>query len=72
MGLIYIVDVDQQESLREMSDSTTAVLRTPDGCFDNLPLWDVEPHYFTSTLFGLEVRIAYYDLCEKEAGETIL
>ena len=27
-----------------------SVLRTPDACFDNLPLWDYEPQYFTSTL----------------------
>ncbi len=49
-----------------------SVLHTPDACFDNLPLWDYEPQYFTSTLYGLEVRIAYYDLGEKGAEETIL
>ena len=49
-----------------------SVLRTPDVCFDNLPLWDYEPQYFTSTLYGLEVRIAYYDLGEEGAEETIL
>ena len=49
-----------------------SVLRTPDACFDNLPLWEHEPKYFTSTLYGLEVRIAYYDLGEKGAEETIL
>jgi haloalkane dehalogenase len=51
---------------------TNSVLRTPDACFDNLPLWDYEPQYFKSTLYGLEVRIAYYDLGEKDADETIL
>ncbi len=55
-----------------MKSSTMSVLRTPDACFDNLPLWDYEPQYFTSTLYGLEVRIAYYDLGEKGAEETIL
>ena len=49
-----------------------SVLRTPDACFDNLPLWNYEPQYFTSTLYGLEVRIAYYDLGEQGAEETIL
>ena len=48
------------------------MLRTPDSCFDNLPLWDQEPKYFTSTLYGLAVRIAYYDLGESGAEETIL
>ncbi|MEM7133016.1 MAG: haloalkane dehalogenase [Chloroflexota bacterium] len=52
--------------------SLTTVLRTPDACFQNLPLWDYEPQYFTSTLYGMTVRIAYYDLGEKEAEETIL
>ena len=54
------------------SPSTMSVLRTPDARFDNLPLWDYEPQYFTSTLYGLEVRIAYYDLGEEGAEETIL
>jgi haloalkane dehalogenase len=48
------------------------VLRTPDACFDNLPLWDYEPQYFTSKLYGLDVRMAYYDLGDKGAEETIL
>ena len=48
------------------------MLRTPDSCFDNLPLWDHEPKYFTSTLYGLAVRIAYYDLGESGAEKTIL
>ena len=35
-----------------------SVLRTPDACFDNLPLWDYEPQYFTSTLrSGLKTRL---------------
>jgi haloalkane dehalogenase len=55
-----------------MKSSKMSVLQTPDACFDNLPLWDYEPQYFTSTLYGLEVRIAYYDLGEKGAEETIL
>ncbi len=55
-----------------MKSSKMSVLHTPDACFDNLPLWDYEPQYFTSTLYGLEVRIAYYDLGEKGAEETIL
>ena len=54
------------------SPSTMSVLRTPEACFDNLPLWNYEPQYFTSTLYGLKVRIAYYDLGEEEAEETIL
>jgi haloalkane dehalogenase len=54
------------------SPSTRSVLRIPDACFNNLPLWDYEPQYFTSMLYGLEVRIAYYDLGEKGAEETIL
>ena len=55
-----------------MKSSKMSVLHTPDACFDNLPLWDYEPQYFTSMLYGLEVRIAYYDLGEKGAEETIL
>ena len=54
------------------SPSTMSVPRTPEACFDNLPLWNYEPQYFTSTLYGLKVRIAYYDLGEEEAEETIL
>ena len=54
------------------SKSMTPVLRTPDTCFDNLPLWDYEPQYFTSTLYGMAVRMAYYDLGTKDAEETIL
>jgi haloalkane dehalogenase len=48
------------------------VLRTPDECFENLPLWNYEPSYFTSKLYDLEVRIAYYDLGNKEAQETLV
>ena len=48
------------------------VLRTPDKHFKNLPLWNYEPHYFTSKLYDLEVRIAYYDLGNKEAKETLV
>ena len=48
------------------------VLRTPDAAFDNLPGWGWEPSYFTSTLFGAEVRIAFYDLGDPSAAETIL
>jgi len=54
------------------SPSTMSVLRTPDACFDDLPLWDYEPRYFTSTLYGLEVRIANYGLGERGAEETVL
>lgn len=32
----------------------------------------LRPQYFTSKLYGQEVRIAYYDLGEKDAEETIL
>ena len=48
------------------------VLRTPDKYFESLPLWNYEPHYFTSKLYDLEVRIAYYDLGNKEAKETLV
>ncbi|MEM7536386.1 MAG: haloalkane dehalogenase [Chloroflexota bacterium] len=51
---------------------STAVLRTPDECFDDLPLWNYEPQYFTSTLYGMDVRIAYYDLGNPDAEETLL
>ena len=69
---------DSYENLRRVAQqpqalaSTMSVLRTPDACFDNLPLWNYEPQYFTSRLYGLEVRIAYYDLGDKGAEETIL
>ena len=46
------------------------VLRTPDACFENLPLWEYEPKYFTSRLYGLDVRMAYYDLGDPAAEET--
>ena len=46
------------------------VLRTPDACFENLPLWDYEPKYFVSRLYGLDVRMAYYDLGDPAAEET--
>ena len=49
-----------------------SVYRTPDKYFENLPLWDYEPKYFTSTLYNLKVRIAYYDLGNKKSKETIL
>lgn len=48
------------------------VLRTPDIHFENLPLWDYEPEYFTSKLYDMEVRIAYYVLGDKSATETIV
>ena len=48
------------------------VLRTPDACFDHLPLWDYEPSYFTSRLYGMDVRMAYYDLGKRDAVETII
>lgn len=54
------------------STSTGSVLRTPDDRFDGLLLWDYEPSYSTSTLYGLEVRMAYYDLGSADAEETIL
>jgi hypothetical protein len=31
------------------------VLRTPDECFADLPLWDYEPSYFVSKLYDMEV-----------------
>ena len=49
-----------------------SVLRTPDSYFSALPLWDYEPQYFTSRLYGLDVRMAYYDLGNKESDEIIL
>ena len=49
-----------------------SVYRTPDKYFQNLPLWNYEPKYFTSTLYNLKVRIAYYDLGKKRSKETIL
>ena len=52
--------------------NNSKVLRTPDKYFKNLPLWDYEPSYFTSKLYNLEVRIAYYDLGDKKAHETII
>jgi haloalkane dehalogenase len=56
----------------EPSRSSERVLRTPDTHFDDLPLWDYEPSYFTSRLYGLEVRMAFYDLGPRDADETIL
>ena len=48
------------------------VLRTPDEHFANLPLWPYEPKYFTSKLYDMDVRIAYYDLGPRDAKETIV
>lgn len=48
------------------------VLRTPDIHFKNLPLWDYEPEYFTSKLYDMKVRIAYYVLGDKSSTETIV
>ena len=48
------------------------VLRTPDAAFADLPGWQYEPLYFTSSLFGAQVRIAYYDLGDSSAMETVL
>ncbi|MBF07252.1 MAG: haloalkane dehalogenase [Chloroflexi bacterium] len=56
----------------QLSSLTKLVLRTPDSCFDNLPLWNYEPQYFMSRLYGLDVRMAYYDLGDKRSEETIL
>mgnify|MGYP005722290899 FL=1 len=55
-----------------MENSLNKILRTPDIFFKNLPLWDYEPQYFTSKLYNMEVRIAYYDLGNKTAEETII
>ena len=41
---------------RDDGDASMVVLRTPDECFANLPLWNYEPSYFTSRLYGMEVR----------------
>ena len=49
----------------QSAQQTSTVLRTPDACFDNLPLWDYKPQYFMSRLYGMDVRIAYYDLGDK-------
>ena len=43
-------------SLSIAAGSTMPVLRTPDECFADLPLWPYEPSYFTSHLYGMEVR----------------
>ena len=48
------------------------VLRTPDEHFENLPLWPYEPKYFTSKLYDMDVRIAYYDLGPRDAEETLI
>ena len=55
-----------------MEKNIKKVLRTPDRYFKNLPLWDYEPKYFTSKLYDMEVRMAYYDLGDKSAEETII
>jgi haloalkane dehalogenase len=65
-------DPNFRQAGQPSQSSTISVLRTPDACFDNLPMWDYEPQYFTSRLYGLDVRMAYYDLGDKEAEETIL
>jgi haloalkane dehalogenase len=43
-------------------------VRTPDGCFENLPDWDYEPQYLE--IDGLQQ--AYVDEGSGESGETIL
>ena len=48
------------------------ILRTPDTHFVDLPDWAYKPQYFTSNLFGLEVRIAYYDEGDSSAQETVV
>ncbi len=48
------------------------VLRTPAARFENLPGWPYQPKYFTSTLYGVEVRIAYYDIGPHAARETLV
>jgi haloalkane dehalogenase len=63
---------NENHSCGPSAQQSTAVLRTPDACFDNLPLWDYGPQYFASKLYDLDVRIAYYDLGNKNAEETIL
>ena len=55
-----------------MEKNIKKVLRTPDIHFKNLPLWNYEPNYFTSKLYDMEVRMAYYDLGDKSAEETII
>ena len=51
-----------------MSDPIERVLRTPDSAFVNISGWDWgSPHYFTSTLFGASIRIAYWDLGPRES-----
>ncbi|MDC3131487.1 haloalkane dehalogenase [Pelagibacteraceae bacterium] len=48
------------------------ILRTPDKYFKDLPLWNYKPKYFTSNLYNLKVRIAYYDIGKKSAKETLV
>ena len=55
-----------------MGKNFNYILRTPDIMFKNLPLWNYEPQYFTSKLYNMKVRIAYYDLGNKTAEETPL
>ena len=72
MGLQKMDDSNENLKSDPSAEKKGSVLRTPDACFENLPLWDYEPEYFTSRLYGLDVRIAYYDLGDKDAKETIL
>eukprot|EP00937_MAST-01D_sp_MAST-1D-sp2_P000972 g972.t1 len=48
------------------------VVRTPDEHFKDLPGWPHEPSYFTSRLYGLSVRMAYYAAGPSDARETVL
>ena len=70
MGLQKMDDSNENLKSDPSAEKKGSVLRTPDACFENLPLWDYESEYFTSRLYGLDVRIAYYDLGDKDAKET--
>ena len=45
-----------------MEEVSRGVVRTSESRFEGLADWAHKPSYFTSSLFGLHVRMAYYDL----------
>lgn len=58
--------------LQAVKDCELTILRTPEANFHNLKDWPYDVTYFESRLYGLEIGIAYYDLGDEEADETVV
>ena len=58
--------------LQAVKECELTIFRTPEANFHNLKDWPYDVTYFESRLYGLEIGIAYYDLGDEEADETVV